>query len=92
MRRSLGGDHLDELLLLAELLEQQAVHRGAVLALLLDEEIAGVGELPQQVLHLQLQPLQLDVALVEALVEGGELALAHLPNLGRAARSAPRAT
>ena len=71
------------ILLLAELRNQQVVHRGAVLPLLLHEQVPGAREPVEQVVHLTLQPGRLDLLLVHPLVEEPELPLAHVPDLGQ---------
>jgi hypothetical protein len=75
---------LDELLLLPELLDEEPDVGRSVLALLRHEQIARAGAPTEEVLDLALERLDLDVLVVDALVEGRQLALADLPDLREA--------
>ena len=77
----LRGHHLDEVLLGGELLQQQVVDGRAVLPLLLEHRHLGLVEAPEQVVDLHLQPLQLDVLLVQPVLDAQQLALADGPDL-----------
>ena len=77
------GDDLDELLFLAELLEQEALDGRTVLALFLEEEVARVGEAPQQIVDLHPESLELHLLFVKAVVHLGQVALPDVPDLGQ---------
>ena len=80
----LGRDGLDDLLLADELLLQQLLDGGAVLALALLEGALGLQQPALQVLELHLDALDLDVLVVEPILDGEQLPLADAPDLGDA--------
>ena len=80
----LCSNDFDELFLIDELLEQHRIEGCAMLLVLLDEEIARVGQAPHQVVDLHLQALDLDLLLVQLVIDTAELALANPPDLGEA--------
>ena len=65
----LRGDDLDELFLVDELVEHHRIDGGAVLLVLLDEQVLRVREAAQQVVDLHLEPLDLDFLLVQLVVD-----------------------
>jgi hypothetical protein len=80
----LGGDDLDDLFLTDELLEEQIFDLAAVLALLLDERVLRIAQATGDVVDLHLQALDLDVLLLDPVLDGEQLALAHRPDLRKA--------
>src|SRR5580698_3011337 len=52
-----------------------------MLLVLLDEEVASIGQAPHEIIDLHLQALDLDLLLVQLVVDAAELALANSPDL-----------
>ncbi len=80
----LRGHHFDQIFLGGELLQEQVVDGGAVLALFLHHALLPLIEAPEQIVHLHLQSLQLDILFVKPVLHREQLALSDSPDLRNA--------
>ncbi len=80
----LRGYHFDQIFFGGELLQQQVVDGGAVLALFVHHALLRLIEAPEQIIHLHLQTLQLDILFVNPVLHREQLPLPDSPDLRNA--------